>query len=293
MQNIVSNLLTFIIFCIGINSINSYADSYLNCELAFNADITQKLIPSCLKQAKGKKNSAMLFRWIFDENSFEFSTGKWLILLDNIRTNMTDADYSLFRGLIHSFAKEPENALMWYKKSADMGNHEAAFAAYSLLTSISQKEADKYLKMAAYGGFETAQFILGVKLLHGLQRQTDIPLAIHYIERAAYGNSAQALVKLLEMKRFLDKDSFVFWQTINLIHMESDGEVDLNKSLGKISNWPTFCEKLMQAEGVLFSIAAPAETQNYSLLMKITYNCMSVNSKGKLGLYNSNLEVQK
>lgn len=251
-----------------------------NCNLMNETGQTHKVIPICFA-ANNSETTAQLFAWLFYERFFKRDTAQWFAFLEKVKPQLVEADYLLYKGLITSMAKNQKAATALLKKSADLGNYQAAYDISNRIVTKSRSEAMRYLKLAAGGGFAAAQFSWGAELLHSGAGPKNIALGIDFIERAAYQNDTGAMAKLLRMEAYLDHDSFIFWQIVERVHVESEGEKFKDYSLNDVKNWPAFCAKLTKANKTLLTVGNPNPLRKarYDTLMEITYRCLTVNTK--------------
>jgi hypothetical protein len=256
-----------------------------HCQLMDDVGTIYKAIPLCFAD---KNQGAQLFRWLFEEKSDKLPAEQWHLILKNLKGKMAAADYFLFKGAIYGMDQKKLKSLHYYRKSADLGNAEAAYNVSRRLIYESKKESLKYLHRSADLGFYSAQYILGVNLLYGMGMKKNIDKAITYLENAAKQGDHQALTKLLGMEQQLGKESFIFWQVMNRIILESDGETVATPSLLAIKSWPDFCAKLAQVDEVLTDMSEPSETSSYDTLMQITYNCLTDFSGDEINLFELN-----
>jgi uncharacterized protein len=94
-------------------------------------------------------------------------------------------------------AKNMDEAIQWYTKSADLGYKEAQYTLASLVfqrqtQSISYPQAVTYYEQAAKQGHVKSQLNLGMLYLRGDVIAQDMPAAVHWLSEAASNNNSEA-----------------------------------------------------------------------------------------------------
>ena len=180
------------------------------CELMDKVGAIHKSLPLCLKPPISSENAVILFRWIFDNDFENLELDESLKFLESIKKHLKNADYLYLKGIVFASYQQADESIDLYRKAADIGHPEAAYDVYLALRFKSVNEAMKYLKQSAEGGYDIAQYSLGIRLLNGDGIEKDVKESIEYFEASAYQGYGSAISKLLDLKSYLNETDQLF-----------------------------------------------------------------------------------
>jgi uncharacterized protein len=132
--------------------------------------------------------------------------GAYAIYLSLANQNDPKACYNL--GLMYQqgdgVAKNMDEAVKWYTKSADLNFKEAQYTLGSLvfqrqIQSISYPQAVAYYEQAAKQGHVKSQLNLGMLYLRGEVIEQDMPAAVQWLSLAASNNNSEAQGYMAEL----------------------------------------------------------------------------------------------